>query len=496
MPLDPVIAQGFRGIELQNPLDAYARIQQIQSAQQQNALSRYQLGAAQRDEMAQNALSQAFQAAYNPDTGAYDMNRLRGEVIRGGAGAKLPGIEKQMGELRTQQLAQSKAEAEAVTQKLAQSRALLDTIDPSDPSAPQRFMAWHEVNHTDPVLGPVLQRMGITADQSRARIAQAASQGPAALADLIAQSREGQTKFAERFKPITVAPGASVYRPGDAGAMFTAPEKTPTYAPSADMQGYELAKSEGFKGTFFDYKRQLAESARTPRAESPPVAVVDESTGKVKYVSREEAMGKTPANALEGLAPKEVQKREAAYPQATSAIKGYENKSDLFIRDLKKLRDDPGLENITGAVFGRTGSVSAAGSRAQALYDKVVAKGGFQALQDLRDASKNGGALGNVSNQEGKQLTASFAAIDRRQSAADVRAAIDQAIADIEGSKVRMREAYDSTYDYKQGGNRSSAASPSPTSELAPQDRQALDWANSNPKDPRAAQIKQRLGVK
>jgi len=29
---------------------------------------------------------------------------------------------------------------------------------------------------------------------------------------------------------------------------------------------------------------------------------------------------------------------------------------------------------------------------------------------------------------------------------------------------------------------------------LAPADKQALDWANSNPKDPRALQIKQRLG--
>jgi hypothetical protein len=30
---------------------------------------------------------------------------------------------------------------------------------------------------------------------------------------------------------------------------------------------------------------------------------------------------------------------------------------------------------------------------------------------------------------------------------------------------------------------------------LSPQDQQALDWANANPDDPRAAQIKQRLGV-
>jgi hypothetical protein len=33
------------------------------------------------------------------------------------------------------------------------------------------------------------------------------------------------------------------------------------------------------------------------------------------------------------------------------------------------------------------------------------------------------------------------------------------------------------------------------TKELSAQDKQALDWANSNATDPRAAQIKQRLGL-
>jgi hypothetical protein len=31
--------------------------------------------------------------------------------------------------------------------------------------------------------------------------------------------------------------------------------------------------------------------------------------------------------------------------------------------------------------------------------------------------------------------------------------------------------------------------------QLSPVDQQALDWANANPKDPRSAQIKQRLGM-
>jgi hypothetical protein len=48
MPLDPVIAQGFRGIQLENPLDAYARVNQLQQAQQQNALASMQMQEYQR----------------------------------------------------------------------------------------------------------------------------------------------------------------------------------------------------------------------------------------------------------------------------------------------------------------------------------------------------------------------------------------------------------------------------------------------------------------
>ena len=193
------------------------------------------------------------------------------------------------------------------------------------------------------------------------------------------------------------------------------------------------------------------------------------------------------AASAELLTPKEKQKREASYPQATSAISSFETKADSFVKDIEKLRDSPGLSEITGFAAGRLPGLTANGRAAQALYDKIVAKGGFQALQDLRDTSKTGGALGNVSNQEGKQLTASFAAIDRRQDAKDVKAALDQAIGDIQGSKTRLREAYDMTYSYK---------SEQPKKALSGEDQQALDWANKNPNDPRSAQIKNRLGAK
>jgi hypothetical protein len=244
MPLDPVIAQGFRGIELQNPLDTYARVQQIQSAQQQNQLNALKMQEYQRENAATNALNQAYQAAYNPATGAYDMNRLRGEVIRGGAGAKLPGIEKQIGELRTQQFAQGKAETELADAKLKQARSFLDTINPADPNAPQQYIAWHEANHRDPVLGPLLASRGVTADQARGRIMQAIQQGPQAFAQLVTQSKLGTEKFIELNKPSTQVIDQSGQRqvvqiPGLGGA----PTTVGTYADVPLPAGVEAQKA-------------------------------------------------------------------------------------------------------------------------------------------------------------------------------------------------------------------------------------------------------------
>jgi len=254
-------------------------------------------------------------------------------------------------------------------------------------------------------------------------------------------------------KPVSVAPGASLMTP-TGQVITTAPEKTPL---ATNVTEYNFAKTpEGgnFKGSFTDFIEARARAGAAKNiTQLPPVAVVDPTTGKQVYVSREEAISKrlTPVSGFEGLAPKEIQSREAKHPQATQALKTFEVNTDNFVKDLVTLRDHPGLNNITGAVAGRTPSLTSAGRAAQALYDKVVAKGGFSELQNLRAASPTGGALGNISNQEGQQLKSSFAAINQTQDAADVKNAINQVIENLQGSKARLREAYNDTYSYRDG---------------------------------------------
>jgi hypothetical protein len=57
-----------------------------------------------------------------------------------------------------------------------------------------------------------------------------------------------------------------------------------------------------------------------------------------------------------------------------------------------------------------------------------------------------------------------------------------------EFTRQSLKEAFDETYSYRDNAG--------VERQMTGEDKAALDWANSNPKDPRSAQIKQRLGVK
>ena len=94
--VNPNIAMSFRQPDIQAPnaLAQFAQIQQIQGGQQAQELARYQLGAAQRAEATQNALSDAYAQSVDPATGTINYNKLTGLLARGGGGSQIPAIEK------------------------------------------------------------------------------------------------------------------------------------------------------------------------------------------------------------------------------------------------------------------------------------------------------------------------------------------------------------------------------------------------------------------
>jgi len=149
------------------------------------------------------------------------------------------------------------------------------------------------------------------------------------------------------------------------------------------------------------------------------------------------------------ISPKEMQIREAKRPQATLALKTFEDKTSILEKDIIELMNHPGLPSITGIAAGRLPGLTAEGRAAEAIYDRIVKSGGFKELQEMRNASPTGGALGQVSNQENTSLQQTFAAINRTQEAKDVKKQLSKTLDELNASKKRVREAFDMTYDYR-----------------------------------------------
>ena len=93
MAIDPSISLGVKQIELANPLAQYGQIAAIQNAQNQNALAQYQLSSAQRADLAQNALSEAYRKSISPETGAIDNQTLIRNLAASNAAHLIPDVQ-------------------------------------------------------------------------------------------------------------------------------------------------------------------------------------------------------------------------------------------------------------------------------------------------------------------------------------------------------------------------------------------------------------------
>lgn len=473
MPIDPRISLGVQPIQIADPLARYGQVQNILAAQQQmrgaetqQQVSQMQLENMQRD---RDALAK-MQDAITKNGGPSDLGMASTQMIQSGVQHYMDLGFKIQEKLQNQKnfealLKGGAAPVAAPTPATAPAPGTLGsgTFDPNAaPVRPPTPITGTPLPTNQlapataaPAAAAPINQLSPDVANLRRQIDAAYSLGtPQALA--WAQAREKE--LGELTKPQVVAEGSSVYIPGR-GFVATANQKTP--APPAMVAEYEYAKTPaggGFTGSYQQFVTARAAAGRAPAQPpqpQPPVAVVDPTTGKQVYVTREQALsGKmTPASAMEGLAPKEIQAREAKYPAATSAVKTFESSADRLASDLEKLANHPGLSGISGLVYGRTPAITKEARAAQALYDSIVARGGFQELQNMRSASPTGGALGNVSNQEGQYLRDAFAPINRTQDTADLQRALREAANATKSSKQRLREAYDMTYDYKnQGG--------------------------------------------
>lgn len=410
MAVNPAIALGVKGIELQDPLAQYGRVMAIQGAQQQNALAQLQMRQAEREQEATNALNRAYAEAYNPQTGDVDINRLRTSLASGGYGSKLPDIEKKLGEVKTQRLTQQKTEGEVLDAALKRSRGFLETLDPTAPGAAEAYIAWHEANHKDPIIGPALAARGVTADQSRGRIAQLI-QTPGGLARLINESKLGTEKFMELNKPqlSTTDLGGKVesrtFEPLT-GELKTIGTQAKTLAPGEA----ERIKNEGLRIGLEG--RRVAVLEENARRDADPA--FQQRMEAARTVGRKAAEGDVAA--VQAL-PKVISRAEEGVRLIDELI----GKRDSKGRLIEGSKPHPGFQNAVGATW-LPGARFIPGTDAAGFmsrFDQIKGASFLEAFESL----KGGGAITEKEGQKGTD------AINRMSTSTDekefIRAAMD-----------------------------------------------------------------------
>jgi len=301
-----------------------------------------------------------------------------------------------------------------------------------------------------PTLGSVLQFGMQSGEDSLIKLA---TEGLRALdeEDLYQQEQSrlstapGAAVTREQVQNMLLSPSARVREQGKALAATLpkepAPRASTLMTPEEEAQRIRIARES----------RPPAQP-REPREPSAPVAVVDEATGRVKYVTREEAIGKTPAKEMEGLAPKEVQRREAVFPQAKQSVTTVTNTMTTIEQTIDRLlKNKDGLNGVTGLVYGRTPALTDAARRADADLEQLANLAFVQGITELRAASKTGAGVGNVSNKEGDRFENLKASLKRTQSYDDMVAALTRLKAQASSTKNTVNTEFTDMYEYRQG---------------------------------------------
>lgn len=136
----------------------------------------------------------------------------------------------------------------------------------------------------------------------------------------------------------------------------------------------------------------------------------------------------------------------------------------------------------------RATKLSPSTAKFQSLLTEIRSNIGFDTLQQMRQNSKTGGALGNVSDNEGVRLESVFGNLSQDLSDKDM---IDTLVKVREARRTFLKQSQDAYARAKMENDKSlTRIRPELVrNETLEKDANAVKWAHENPNDPRAAEI-------
>ena len=220
---------------------------------------------------------------------------------------------------------------------------------------------------------------------------------------------------------------------------FTTPQaiKTPAgpevraLAPSPEITPVPLASG------------QLAQAAPSP--------------GRMSPKQQREVAAKAAETTAVGKAKLELER-----PATMRAIETVKLTMGELKKSAQEVKDHPGLARIFGMMGTMPNYPGGQAANAQAKLNTLKDQSFAAALQALRDASKTGAGVGQVSNIEGQRFENMFAALRQAQSVEQVKTELDKIIAHVDAVTGSLDREFAATYGRRKGEGRSGVPAGAP----------------------------------
>jgi len=384
----------------------------------------------------QDMMNQLYQQAYNPQTGQIDTNRLYGSLINQGMGMAVPKMQAAEADLLAKRATAAKTTAEVPKQIWENARNELSLIDvEKDPNAQERYAGW---------------------------ASRLITQAPWT-AQLLPPTLDKENK--ERL--LTTADKAIeqhfVTQDYGSGTRVLA------------MPKYGEGEARTVKGT------DIAMGVSPNR---PQTSIITQSESE-----RAKTLGKLSGEDL-----------MARYRNVQSSVRGLD-KSNQAIDLLKQGKPltglgsdlELGIARLQKAVAGRNDKTISDTE----LLEAVLGQDVFQQIQQLGIGARG---LDTPAEREFLRAVVSGTKTLDKQTLIKMAEARRNAQEDIIRSWNEDTKSGDLDSFYRDTGyKKKEYALPERKAEarqLSPQDQEALDWANSNPRDPKAAKIKAKIKMR
>lgn len=257
------------------------------------------------------------------------------------------------------------------------------------------------------------------------------------------QMWQQQNATQEPLDIINAGDGA-LYDP-NTGQWITAPRYGEQDLPSS-VREYEYARSQGYPGSYQQFQTDLRRAgaitvdARQMGTIPPGYRANYDAQGRV--VSLEPIPGSPAATELQQASTSREAKEEQA--QTWNRIVNQE------IGRALEIIDNSGLPT-TGAIGNLLSGVGGTGARdLRGLLDTIRANAGFDRLQQMRDASPTGGALGAVSERELAFLQSTIGNLEQSQSTEQLKFNLRR-LQRIYENMLNGRRAYDGLLQNQRG---------------------------------------------